>query len=62
MVDRNLLLEHIIELETKIKQKYHKQKGKVLIASAKQAADYSVDDKKSQDWCISYFKELSNRL
>jgi hypothetical protein len=30
--------------------------------SAKQAADYSVDDKKSQDWCIAYFKELSNRL
>ena len=62
MVDRNLLLEHIIDVETKIKKKYPKQKGKVLITSAKQAADYSVDDKKSQDWCVAYFKELSNRL
>lgn len=62
MVDRNLLLEHILDAETKIKEKYPKQKGKVLIASARQAADYAVDDKKSQDWCVAYFKELSNRI
>jgi hypothetical protein len=57
------LLTEVEELEKKIKKKHPKQKGRVLIANAKEITDYAVEfDKDNFAWYIQYRRELESRL
>lgn len=61
----NHLLDKILQLEKDIKKKYPKQEGRVKIANAKQAVDYSFPDPSSaniMEWSSRYYTELENRL
>ncbi len=61
----NNLLDQIITLEKAIKKKYPKQDGRVKIANAKQAVDYSFPDPETankMEWSSRYYTELQNRL
>lgn len=52
------IFELINELEKKIRNKHPKQKGRVMIANAKQVADYEVDKDDVMLWAHTYQKEL----
>jgi len=56
------LFELIDDLEKKICDKFPKQKGKVMIANAKQVADYEVENEDVMLWAHTYQKELQKRL
>jgi hypothetical protein len=60
----NSLLDKIIALEKAIKKKYPKQAGRVRIANAKQATDYSFNDPdpNMMEWNSRYHTELENAL
>lgn len=57
------ILVECAEIEKKIKKKHPKQKGRVLIANAKEITDYAVEfEKDSFGWYIQYRRELESRL
>lgn len=57
------LVKEIDTLEKKIRKKYPKQKGRVLIANAKEITNYAVDRNEDEfRWYVQYRKELDSRL
>jgi hypothetical protein len=60
----NDLLEKIEKAEKKVRQRYPKQEGRVILANLKQKIDYSFkeDEPNSMEWASRYFNELENCL
>lgn len=57
------VLNDIEKLEKDIKKKYPKQRGRVIIANAKEVTDYAVGKETDQfTWLINYRRELVARL
>lgn len=56
------LFDQIDELEKKIRKKHPKQKGRVIIANAKQKADYEVGKEDIMRWAHTYFTQLEKSL
>lgn len=58
----NALFELIDDLEKQVRIKYPKQRGRVMIANAKQIADYEVGKDDVMLWAHTYQKELKKHL
>jgi hypothetical protein len=57
------LLNEVDKLEKDIRKKYPKQRGRVLIANAKEITDYAVGKEADEfTWLINYRRELVARL
>ena len=56
------LFNQIEELETLVKKKFPRQKGRVMIATAKQVADYEVGKEDVMKWAHIYSQELKKYL
>ena len=56
------LFEDIEKLEKDIRKKHPKQRGRVLIANAKQRADYESSPDNDVEWAHNYKLELEKEL